>query len=169
MKCCSNIFSVKIMLLEKTYHANMKVAAPFLLQQYRERNSITMEVETPERRKWMIQVGIQGQGDNSASADLSFRSVNNNNYHLTSDFRWQRLDGPFCFEAEAGIRYVSPQNSHAQFKLHTKHHSSPERRIIQLTVRAFSWAPRSPYPFSLNHLAKRYFDAFGSYLRIGRS
>lgn len=104
-------------------------------QQYRQRNSITMEMETPERRKWMVQVGIQDQGENSASAELTFRSVNNNNYHLTSDLRWQPLDGPFCFEAVASIQYVSPQNSHAQFAVHVKHHWSPEQHVIQFKVR----------------------------------
>ena len=124
--------------MEQTYHANIKVAAPFLWQQYRQRNGITMEVETPERRKWMFQVGIQDQGSDSASVDLSFRSVNNNNYHLTSVVRWQRLDGPFCFEASASSQYTSPQNTHSQFAVHAKHHTSPEQHILQFTVRTFN-------------------------------
>lgn len=142
------------MLLEKTYHANMKVVAPFLSQQYRERNSINMEVETPDQRKWMFEVGIQDQGGNSASTDFTFRSVNNNNYHLTSVLQWQRLDKPSCFKMKADIGYASPQNRRSQFSLEVIHHSHPQQRIIHLTVRASSGVPRPPFPFSIYHRTK---------------
>ena len=124
----------------------MKVVLPFLLQQYGQRHSMKMEVEAPEQKKWMLEVGILEQGINSATADLTFRSINNNIYHLTSNLRWQRLDGPFSYEIETAIIYVSPQNRHSQFLLLAKHHNSPQQCIIHLTVRdskaAFTYLSR---------------------------
>ena len=149
MQYCLENSSAKVMLLQKTHYANMKVVAPFLLQQYGQRNSMKMEVETPEKKKWMLEVGILEQGVNSATADLTFRSINNNIYHLTSNLQWQRLEGPFSYEIETAIIYVSPQNRHSQFSLLAKHHNSPQQRIIHLTVRdsktAFTCLSRSPY------------------------
>ncbi|KAG0714551.1 Vitellogenin [Chionoecetes opilio] len=135
---------VKIILLEKTYNVSMKVVAPFLLHQYRERNSISMEVKTPEQRKWMFEIGIQDEGSNSAIADLTLRTINNNNYHLTSDLRWKHLEGPFGLEVEAGIGYVSPQNTHGHFSLLAKHQRSPQRHIVQLTMEASTPSIQTP-------------------------
>ena len=71
------------MILQRTYNANMKVVVPFLLQQYGQRHSMKMEMETPEQKKWMLEVGIHEQGINNATADLTFRSVNDKIIHLT--------------------------------------------------------------------------------------
>lgn len=128
-------FSMKIMLMEETYHANMKVEAPCLVRQYHERNAVRLEVETPARSNWMLEVGIQCHRDYTGSADFTFKSVNNNKYRLESDFRWQRLDGPYCYEAESTVRYTSPQNGQAHVSVRAKHHINSQRRLMHLEVR----------------------------------
>ncbi|XP_063861663.1 vitellogenin-like [Scylla paramamosain] len=139
---------IKLMLLNKAYHSNMKVVVPFLLQQYGERNSIHMEVEAAEQKKWMLEIGVQKQESNTANVDFTFKSVNNNNYHLTSDLRWQRLDGPLCFEVQTGITFISPLNKRSQFLLHAKNHNSPQRRIIHLMMEAST--PSTQPPLKIN-------------------
>lgn len=125
---------MKVTLVEETYNVNAKVEAPFLVRQYRERSSIRLDVDTPAGRKWTLEMGIRGKDDYSASADFAFKSVNNNNYHLTSDFSWQPLEGYYCFQAESNIKYVSPENRQAHFYVQAKHESNYQHRIIHLVV-----------------------------------
>nr|AAX94762.1 vitellogenin [Portunus trituberculatus] len=134
----------KLMLLDQAYHSNMKVVVPFLLQRYGERNSIHMEVQTPEQKKWMLEVGVQKQGSNTANVDLTFKSVHDNNYHLTSSVQWQLLDGPLCFEVQTRITFIAPQNKQSQFVLHVKHHMSPEQHIIYLMMEASTPSMQPP-------------------------
>lgn len=127
-------FSTKLMLLNKAYNSNMKVVVPFLLHQYGERNSIHMEVETPEQKKWMLEVAVQKQESSTANVEVTFKSINNNNYQLTSELQWRRLDTPFGFEAQTRTTFISPQNKRSQFILHAKNHISTQQRIIYLAV-----------------------------------
>lgn len=123
-----------VTVVEQTYKVNAKVAAPFLVRQYRERNSIRMDVDTPAGRKWMLEMGIRASGDYSASVDFTYRSISNNNYHLTSDFSWQPLGGYLGFQAESSIKYISPENRHAQFHVQAKHENTDQRCSIHLVV-----------------------------------
>nr|AAU93694.1 vitellogenin [Charybdis feriata] len=147
---------VKLMLLNRAYHSNVKVVVPFLLQRHGERNSIQMEVETPEQKKWMLEVGVQQQESNAAKVDLTFKSVNNNNYRLTSDLQWQRLDGPLCFDAQTRITLISPQNKRSLFSMNAKHHYSPQQHIIHFTMEASTPSTQPPLKISFSLENKDY-------------
>lgn len=131
---CCYFRSVKVTVVDKTYNVNAKVEAPFLLRQYRERSSIELNVDTPAGKNWMLEMGIKSNGDYSAVADFTFKSVNNNNYQLTYEFSMQRLAGYYGFQAESDIRYISPENRHARFYVQAKHESNHQRRTIHIMV-----------------------------------
>ena len=125
---------MKVTVVEAAYSVSAKVEAPFLVRQYRERSSIQLNVNTPTGKNWMLEFGIKGTGDYSAEADLTFKSVRGNNYRWTADFTWQSLGGPYAFQADTDIKYVSPENRRAHFKVQAKHESNYQRRTIHLTV-----------------------------------
>lgn len=131
---CPYSCSMKVTVVDKTYNVIAKVVTPYLVRHFRQRNSIKLDVDMPDREKWMLEMGIKDTSDHSASADFTFKSVNNNNYHLTSDFSWQFLGGYYGFQAESNVKYISPENRQAQFYMQVKHENNYQRRIIHWVV-----------------------------------